>query len=99
MRQTCLSAQTKRCSAGQRSMPAARPWPTISWEPSAATAHTDFGNVAVGGTLTRTYTIANSGSADLTLTGTGDLVVLDGAGCGRRNTLRGRVQADGYRRR
>jgi hypothetical protein len=43
--------------------------------------HTDFGSTSVGSSVTRTYTIANTGDADLNLTGSGDLVVLEGAGC------------------
>ena len=39
--------------------------------------HTDFGSVGLGETLTRTFTIRNTGSADLHLTGgTGNLVSL-----------------------
>ena len=43
--------------------------------------HTDFGSTSAGSSVTRTYTIANTGDADLNLTGSGDFVVLDGAGC------------------
>lgn len=43
--------------------------------------HTHFGSTSAGSSVTHTYTIANSGDADLNLTGSGDLVLLDGANC------------------
>jgi hypothetical protein len=43
--------------------------------------HTDFGIAAIGASVSRIYSIANSGGTDLNLTGSGDLVVLDGSGC------------------
>ncbi|MCI5168491.1 MAG: choice-of-anchor D domain-containing protein, partial [Candidatus Electrothrix sp. GM3_4] len=49
--------------------------------PNTTTDHTDFGSTPTGSSVTRTYTIANTGDADLNLTGSGDLVVLVGAGC------------------
>ncbi|MCI5193549.1 MAG: choice-of-anchor D domain-containing protein [Candidatus Electrothrix sp. AU1_5] len=45
------------------------------------TDHTDFGSISAGSSVTRTYTIANTGDADLNLNGSGEFVVLDGAGC------------------
>ncbi|MEL0457598.1 choice-of-anchor D domain-containing protein [Flavobacteriaceae bacterium SZ-1-7] len=41
--------------------------------------HTDFGNVAVASTLTRTFTIENTGTIDLNLTGGSPYVVISGA--------------------
>ncbi|TBN00379.1 choice-of-anchor D domain-containing protein [Hyunsoonleella flava] len=41
--------------------------------------HTDFGNVAVASTLTRTFTIENLGNVDLNLTGGSPYVVISGA--------------------
>lgn len=50
----------------------------------ATADHTDFGNVLVaGGTVVRTFTITNSGTKDLTLSGTApNYVTLSGAGAG-----------------
>ena len=42
---------------------------------------TDFGSVTLGGAITRTFTISNSGTADLTLTGS-PVVSLTGAAAG-----------------
>ncbi len=45
----------------------------------SAVDHTDFGNAAIGtGTVTRTFTITNTGNADLTLSGT-PIVTLSGS--------------------
>lgn len=43
--------------------------------------HTDFDTAAIGASLSRIYTIANSGDTDLNLTGSGDFVILGGSGC------------------
>jgi hypothetical protein len=53
----------------------------VSGDATPATAdHTDFGNVAVsGGTLARTFTIQNTGSATLNLTGSSPYVAISGA--------------------
>jgi hypothetical protein len=41
--------------------------------------HTDFGNVSLGGTMTRTFTIQNTGTASLSLTGASPFVTISGA--------------------
>ena len=46
----------------------------------AANDHTDFGNVALGANFSRTFTIQNTGTADLNLTGTPNLVDIMGPG-------------------
>jgi uncharacterized repeat protein (TIGR02543 family) len=53
----------------------------VSGDATAATAdHTDFGNAAVsGGTVVRTFTIQNTGSAGLNLTGSSPYVAISGA--------------------
>jgi hypothetical protein len=48
--------------------------------------HTDFGGVALGRAITRTFTISNTGTADLTLTGT-PAVSLTGIGAGDFNMV------------
>lgn len=53
----------------------------VSGDATAATAdHTDFGNAAVtGGTVVRTFTIQNTGSAVLNLTGSSPYIAISGA--------------------
>lgn len=41
--------------------------------------HTDFGNVAIGGSQSRTFTLQNEGTADLTLSGGPNFVSLTGS--------------------
>jgi len=53
----------------------------VDGDTTPATADdTDFGTVTVGNNVSKTYTIANTGTASLTLSGT-PLVALSGAGC------------------
>jgi len=57
---------------------------------TTATNHTDFGNVNVAsGTQARTFTITNTGTADLVLNGTSNLVAITGAADFRISTQPG----------